>query len=155
MCAAGLFLQWYVHLGRRRASDRAVTKLGRGSSELTVRYRCLSSEENWNALLEICQILRHHEKVRYSHFMCFHNRMTSVNVILYLRETYCLNFWSTLWSGVPSTSWILATWSNSLVPGNRGFKLQHTNTPTYTVIFHNHTVATKLFTPLTYPTKWI
>lgn len=30
-----------------------------------------------------------------------------------------------LWSGVPNTSWILETWSNSLVPGNNGFKLKH------------------------------
>lgn len=50
-------------------------------------------------------------------FICF---------IVFERKTYCLNFWRTLWSGVPNTSWILATWSNSLVPGKRGFKLQHT-----------------------------
>lgn len=41
------------------------------------------------------------------------------------RNTYCLNFWRMLWSGVPNTSWILETWSNSLVPGKRGFKLKH------------------------------
>lgn len=40
------------------------------------------------------------------------------------RRTHCLNFWRTLWSGVPSTSWILDTWSSSLAPGKRGFKLQ-------------------------------
>lgn len=39
-------------------------------------------------------------------------------------RTHCLNFWRTLWSGVPSTSWILDTWSSSLAPGKRGFKLK-------------------------------
>lgn len=60
------------------------------------------------------------------HILCAaaRNKMTDS----FRRRTYCLNFWRRLWSGVPNTSWILATWSNSFDPGKRGFKLKHTGT---------------------------
>ncbi len=42
--------------------------------------------------------------------------------------SHCLNFCSSVMSGVPRTSWILLTWSNSFRPGNKGLRLEDTET---------------------------
>lgn len=136
-CAAGLFLRWCVRQGRRRASDRAATEPEPGSWGLTARCRCLFWGGSWNASLLTCQTLKINNK---SHLLC-------TNLVSVTHNTYCLNFWRMLWSGVPSTLWILETWSNSLVPGKRGFKLKQmgmtsTNKAIYTAFVYKLPTAT-------------
>lgn len=68
----------------------------------------------WNFVVE-CE--KKHKKSKRCEYFC------TVDCLW----THCLNFCSRLWSGVPNTLWILATWSNSLAPGKRGCRLEHTH----------------------------
>ena len=50
--------------------------------------------------------------------------------------TYFFNLLSTEGSGVPKMSWILAIWSTSLEPGNRGCKLKYKSYLSLNILVH-------------------